>query len=241
MATFVLIPGGGCDSSYWRPLVAELRERGHEAVRVDLPCEDDAAGLAEYADAAVEQIGDRTGLIVVAHSLGGFTGPLVCERVPVDLLVMLTAMTPSPGETPGEWWTATGHDQAMREAAGHHGPPEEDHGFDPVFYHDVPAELVAEVEQHPRGQSGTPMKEPWPLPAWPRVPTKFLLCRGDRLFPAEFMRRVVRERLGIVPDEIDGGHMVMLSRPAELADRLVAYARHNRHEAGAPRTTSPSP
>jgi hypothetical protein len=25
------------------------------------------------------------------------------------------------------------------------------------------------------------------------------------------------------PDEMPGGHMVMLSRPAELADRLVSY------------------
>jgi pimeloyl-ACP methyl ester carboxylesterase len=226
MATFVLIPGGGCDPSYWRLLAAALRDRGHDAVSVDLPCEDDSAGLAEYADATVEQIGDRTDLIVVAHSFGGFTGPLVCERVPVDALVMLTAMIPSPGETPGEWWTATGHDQAMREAAGRYGAPEEDHDIDPVFYHDVPAELAAEAEKHSRGQSATPVNEPWPLPAWPHVPTKFLLCRGDRLFPTEFMRRVVRQRLGIVPDEIDGGHMVMLSRPGELADRLVGYQRH---------------
>jgi hypothetical protein len=34
---------------------------------------------------------------------------------------------------------------------------------------------------------------------------------------------VVRERLGITPDEIDGDHCVALSRPRELADRLDAY------------------
>jgi hypothetical protein len=51
-----------------------------------------------------------------------------------------------------------------------------------------------------------------------------LLCRGDRLFPAPFLRRVARERLGITPDEIDGGHTPALSRPVELADRLDAYA-----------------
>jgi hypothetical protein len=44
--------------------------------------------------------------------------------------------------------------------------------------------------------------------------------RDDRLFPAVFQRRVARERLGIDTDEIDGGHMVALSRPRELADRL---------------------
>jgi hypothetical protein len=46
----------------------------------------------------------------------------------------------------------------------------------------------------------------------------------DRLFPAKLLRRVVKERLGITPDEIDGGHCIALSRPRELAERLVAYA-----------------
>ena len=38
-----------------------------------------------------------------------------------------------------------------------------------------------------------------------------------------FMRRVVPERLGIVPDEMGGGHLVALSRPEELVERLEAY------------------
>ena len=50
------------------------------------------------------------------------------------------------------------------------------------------------------------------------------MCRDDRLFPAPFLRRVARERLGITPDEIDGGHTPALSRPKELAARLEAYA-----------------
>jgi hypothetical protein len=55
------------------------------------------------------------------------------------------------------------------------------------------------------------------------VPTRFLLCRDDRMFPAGWTRRVVRERLGIVPDEIDGGHYISVSRPQELAERLESY------------------
>jgi hypothetical protein len=43
------------------------------------------------------------------------------------------------------------------------------------------------------------------------------------MFPASWMRGVVRERLGIVPDEIDGGHCPALSRPRELAERLETY------------------
>jgi pimeloyl-ACP methyl ester carboxylesterase len=212
MTTFVLIPGAGSGPEYWGPLAAELRARGHDPVPVDLPCEDDTAGLPEYADAAVAAIGDRPELVVVGHSFGGFTAPLVCERVSVDVLVMLQAMIPRPGEAPGDWWANTGH------TAG-------DDDVVETYYHDVPPDLVDLGMGAVREQSAARMRDPWPLAAWPEVPTKFLLCRDDRFFTAEFMRRVVRERLGIVPEEIATGHCPMLARPSELADRLEAYAR----------------
>jgi hypothetical protein len=43
------------------------------------------------------------------------------------------------------------------------------------------------------------------------------------MFPLKFQQRIARERLGLEVDEIDGGHMVAMSNPAELADRLEAY------------------
>ncbi|WP_219418070.1 alpha/beta fold hydrolase [Pseudonocardia nigra] len=211
MTTFALIPGAATDRWYWHLLEAELRARGHETVAVDLPCDDDAAGLPEYADAAVAAIGDRSDVVVVAHSFGGFTGPLVCARRPVRRLVLVTAMVPRPGEAPGDWWANTGHEQA---------PAVDDVD---LFLHDVPAGLAAEAMRHGRDQSGTPMSAPWPLDAWPDVPTSFLLCRDDKFFPADFVRRVVRDRLGVIPDEMDGSHHPMLSRPRELADRLEGH------------------
>lgn len=56
------------------------------------------------------------------------------------------------------------------------------------------------------------------------MPTRFVLCTGDRFFPPEFMRRVVADRLGVAPDEIAAGHAVALSRPKELASLLVSYS-----------------
>jgi len=73
--------------------------------------------------------------------------------------------------------------------------------------------------------SDTPGKEPWPLSAWPDVPTRYLLCLDDRLFPPAWVRRVVRARLRITPDEIDSGHTPALSHPSELVRRLEAYRR----------------
>ena len=75
-----------------------------------------------------------------------------------------------------------------------------------------------------RPQSDTPGRLPWPLSAWPPIPTRFVLCTEDRYFPAGFMRRVVAERLGVVPDEIAAGHAVALSCPKELAGLLAGYA-----------------
>jgi hypothetical protein len=170
----------------------------------------------------VGAVGDRTGLIVVAQSFGGFTAPLVCDRVPVDLLVLLAGMVPAPAERPEDWLANTGYADARREQAEREGPPPEDDIG--LFYHDVPADLAAEALRRGRHQSDTPGQQPWPLAAWPDVPTRFVLPRDDRCFAAGWMRGVVLERLGILPDEIDGGHCVMLSRPRELADLLEGYA-----------------
>jgi pimeloyl-ACP methyl ester carboxylesterase len=215
MSTFILIHGAGDVGWYWHLVEAELRERGHDTVAPDLPCDDDAAGLPEYADAVVEAIGDRTDLVVVAQSVGGFTAPLVCDRVPVKLLVLVAPMIPAPKEAPADYLANTRYGEEVQERY------EDDIA---LFYQDVPPELVAEARRRSRKQSETRLAEPSPLAAWPDVPTRVLLCRDDRLFPAAFVRRVAQERLGIVPDEIDGGHTVALSHPKELAERLEAYA-----------------
>jgi pimeloyl-ACP methyl ester carboxylesterase len=225
MATYVLIPGAGSTPWYWHRVEPELRRRGHEVVAVDLPCDDDSAGFPEYADVVIDAIGDRTEVVLVAQSLGAFTAPLVADRVPVELIVLVAPMVPAPGESGGDWWSNTGQSEAMRAYAEAEGRDPDATDAATIFVHDLPRDLVAESLQEVRDQSGTPFEAPWPLAAWPDVPTQVLITRHDRLFPAAFQRRVVRERLGIVPDEIDGGHLPALSRPQELADRLDAYAK----------------
>jgi pimeloyl-ACP methyl ester carboxylesterase len=62
--------------------------------------------------------------------------------------------------------------------------------------------------------------QPYPLKAWPDVPTRVIVGRDDRFFPAAFQRRVADERLGITPEEVPGGHLAALSHPVELAAQL---------------------
>ena len=218
--TYLFIPGAGSSPWIWHLVVDELARRGQEAVTVDLPCDDDSCELSDYVDAAVAAVGDRRELVVVAHSLGAFTGVLLCERVPVDLLVLVAAMVPAPGESPGDWWANTGWEEARRAEVERLGG---DDSLEATFVHDLPPALVAEVDTHVRNQSGKPFEKPFQIERWPDVETRFLLCRDDRFFPAEFQRRVVRERLGFTPDEMGGGHLPMLARPVELVDRLESY------------------
>lgn len=216
MATFVLIHGAGDSGWYWHLVEQELRQHGHDTLAPDLPCDDDSAGLAEYADTVLTAIGGRRGLIVVAQSFGGFTAPLVAARVPVNMLILVAGMVPAPGERPDDWSADTGFDAVMDQQAQRYA------GQD-LTYQDVPPALAELARRNARDQSDTPGHAPWPLDAWPPVPTKFVLCTEDRFFPPEFMRRVVADRLGVVPDEMAAGHAVALSRPKELARLLASY------------------
>jgi pimeloyl-ACP methyl ester carboxylesterase len=185
MSVFVLVPGAGGAAWYWHRVVPELRARGHEAVAVDLPGADESAGLPEYADAVAEAIGGRHDVVLVAQSMGGFTAPVVCARIPVRLLVLLNAMIPLPGETPGAWWDNTGWESARIAAARAGGYPAE---FDlaTYFLHDVPAEVVATGEGHNFPEADIAFGQPCAIERWPDVPTRVLSHRraSGRLVPS---------------------------------------------------------
>ncbi|MET7621656.1 alpha/beta hydrolase [Streptomyces sp. NPDC005408] len=223
MATYVLIPGADGRAWYWHRVVPELRARGHDVVTVDLP-QDNSAGLAEYTDAVVRAIGAATvgELVLVAQSLAGFIAPLVCDRAPVDRLILVNAMVPAPGETAGDWWANTGQAEARAAFAAQQGrDPDADFDLLTDFFHDVPQEVTDEaMAQGEAGPSEAVFTQPWPLSAWPDVPTRFIQGREDRFFPLDFQRRIAKERLGIAVEEMPGGHLLALSRPAELAELI---------------------
>jgi len=219
---FVLVPGAGGQAWYWHRVVEALQARGRTAVAVDLPADDDRAGLAAYADVIVGAAAGLDDVVLVAQSMGGLSAPLACERLPASLLVFVNAMIPAFGETGSEWWENTGQEQAAAEAAAAQGRTVDD--LDDVFFHDIPADLVAAAITVEREQSMTPFAEPFPQKRLPDVPIKVIASREDRLFPPAFQRRVAMDRIGITPDQIPGGHLAQLSQPDAIADLLVTYA-----------------
>lgn len=224
MATYVLIHGAS-DAFYWHRVIPLLRDRGHDVVAPDLPIGDEKANFADYADTVLQAIGNRSDLIVVGQSMGAYTAPLVCQRVQVDLLVLVAPMIPVPGETPGEWWDNTGQPDAQRELDVREGrDPETTFDVMTTFLHDVPQDVINDVLAHgvPE-QAESIFAQPWPLEAWPDVPTRVLVGRDDRLFPLDLARRVAKERLGITPDETPGGHLLALGHPDAVVDWLESY------------------
>jgi pimeloyl-ACP methyl ester carboxylesterase len=223
---FLLIPGAGGDAWVWSRVEPELVALGHTAVSIDLPVEDETAGIEEYSRTALSAIEGLTDPVVVGLSLGSFTAALVCLEAATTSLVFVNGMLPLPGETPGEWWDATGQSRA-RAANDVREGRDPDAAFDPMttFFHDVPADIVGEAGEHNRVQSNGPFTSAWALPRWPDVPIHVVIGRDDRFFPEEFQRRLTEQRLGIEPEVIDGGHLLPLSSPVELATLLDSYAR----------------
>jgi pimeloyl-ACP methyl ester carboxylesterase len=218
----VLIPGAGGQAWVWHLVEADLRRRGYDAFAVDLPAADESRGLPAYAEAVVDAIGDRVPVAIAAYSLGAFTAPLVWQRVPTRQVIFVNAMIPQPGETPGAWWDNVGWEQARTAAARRDGYSP---GFDldTYFLHDIPAELREQMAGHDVPQSGGPFGDVCAFDRWPDIPVHVIAGRDDRFFPVELQQRVARERLGVEPDVVPGGHLAALSRPAELAAAIAGY------------------
>jgi len=215
---YVLIPGAGGRAWYWHLVAPVLAERGHRATAVELPADDDTKGLSDYARAVLDAVGVTQEVVVVAASLGAFTAPLVAGALHAEKVVLVNAMIPMPGESPGAWWANTGAVEARGARATRLGYPVE---FDPGTYmfHDVPPEVLATVTAKGE-QSQRPFRDPCTFTAWP-TSTTVVSAKGDRFFPLEFQQQLARQRLGVDPVIVPGGHLVALSRPDELTTAIL--------------------
>ena len=221
--TFVLVPGAGGDAWYWHRVAPLLEAGGHRAIPVGLPAADGSATLSDYAAEIKSAAKGSSTIVIVAQSLGGFSAPMAVDELDVQELIFVNAMIPAPGESPGAWFSNTGQDDAARQMAERDGrSPEFD--FVEDFFHDVPDDVrAAAFERGEPVQSETPMWSVFPLDRLPDIPTRVISGRDDRLFPIDFQRRLATQRLGLDIEEIPGGHLIALSHPSQLADRLLAH------------------
>jgi pimeloyl-ACP methyl ester carboxylesterase len=220
---FALVHGAYHGAWCWDRLRTELERDGHTTSAADLPCEDPEAGAEHYAELVLRAIPLGTEVVLVGHSLGGLTIPVVASRTPTLMTVYLCALVPVPGLTFDSQHAHFGTGfQPSAPAIGHPDGsaswPEA--GALEVFYHDCDPQIARDSAARLRKQHWRVTQEVTPLSEWPAVSAAYILCTEDRMVSADYGRRASRSLLGSEPAELPGGHSPFLSRPRELATVL---------------------
>jgi pimeloyl-ACP methyl ester carboxylesterase len=216
--TFGLVHGGAHGAWCWDKLVDVLGRLGHRGIAMDLPCDDEDAGAAEYAAVVEEALSDVDGeVVLVAHSLGGLTVPLVARARPTSRMIFLSGLLPSPGLSLRDQQAA--EPEMMFPYRGGRA------GLRERFYNTCAPEDADRAMALLRPQALKPFVETTPLAAWPELPSSYVLCTEDRACNPAWSRRAARERLGVEPIELEGSdHSPFLGRPDELARLVVERA-----------------
>jgi hypothetical protein len=202
MATFSLVHGAWHGGWCWDFVRAELEARGHVVHAPDLPCEDVAAGVEEYA--ACVPPAD----VVVGHSLGGLTIPSVEARTHV----FLAALVPGTGWD-GVFVPGFG-DARVRDELGRSYYPDPADAARDLQYPAEHAHLTGRLRrQAPYEGASASVERP-----------AYVVCTRDAAIRPEWQRHLARDVLGVEPLELDAGHSPMLEFPRELAVILNGLA-----------------
>jgi pimeloyl-ACP methyl ester carboxylesterase len=224
MALFALVHGGGHGGWCWEELRPELERRGHGAATPDLPFEDEWGGARVWADTVVSAIDSavESDVVVVGHSMGGMCVPLVATLRPVMRMVFLGAMVPVPGRVYAEYLAE--NPDAVTFDAGRGSPGPSGLSWESArdgFYADCGEEVARRAYDRLRPTPLVVFSERCPIDTWPDVPSTSIVMQDDRAVGPAWSRRAAA-RIGADVVELEGSHSPFYSRPAELADVLVA-------------------
>jgi pimeloyl-ACP methyl ester carboxylesterase len=226
MAHFLLLHGACHDGWCWDAVASILDAAGHRTTVPDLPCESLDAGLAESAAAAVAALPDAVGdVVVVGHSLGALLAPLVAHRVPTRRMIMLAGVVGAPGRSLESLATEDADRDVPLQDSDLEFDAEgrfrfTDAGARRVLYHDCPRDVADAAIARLRFQRSM-WRDVADFGAWPQVETMSIVCADDRVVDPAWSRRVARDRLGVEPVELPGGHSPFLARPAAVAAVLM--------------------
>jgi pimeloyl-ACP methyl ester carboxylesterase len=229
MTTFGLVHGAWHDATCWEQLRPLLEERGHAVVTPTLPCDDVAASFSDYADVAVAALADAgDDVVLVGHSLGSETIPIVAARRPVRLLVYLTPSLQSLPRPEGQPTVTRDGLHVPMDGDGR-STWEEDEAVRQMYARLEPG-VARTLARALRPQAMTFGGAAYPLDAAPDVPAAMIYTTDDELLRPEYARWAAEHVLGVEPIELPGGHFPMVERPEEVAELLVGLAER----AGAP-------
>jgi pimeloyl-ACP methyl ester carboxylesterase len=231
MTTFALVHGAWHGAWCWEHLTPLLQQAGHDVVAMDLPCDDGSASFDDYADVVCAVLDGHDDVVLVGHSQGGHTVPLVAARRPVRHLVYLCALVPDIGRS---LFDQLSDELEMLNPVYEQGLSVPDEQLRQVwsdldiacavFYGDCDEPTKKAAIDRLRPQSAYPAILPCSLTEFPAVKTTYVVCSDDRMLRPEWSRRTARDRIGAGLIELPGDHSPFYSRPSALADVLLGLA-----------------
>ena len=218
----VLVHGAFADGSGWRGVYDILTERGYRVSIVQNPLtslDDDVAATHRIIE---RQEGPS---VLVGHSYGGTVITEAGIHPKVAGLVYVSALAPDVGETTGdqfadippppEFIIETGADgfgfvNLEQFKTGFAGDTTD---ADAAFLRDSQVPINMQIFGDPVSHA-----------AWAEKPSWAVIATEDKAIDPELLRHTA-DRIGAVPVEVQGSHVVFLTRPDAVADVIDRAAR----------------
>jgi pimeloyl-ACP methyl ester carboxylesterase len=226
--TVVLVHGAFADGSSWSGVIERLSTRGITTVAVANPLRGVSADSAYLASVLGQTPGP---IILVGHSYGGaLISNAATGNENVVALVFVAAFAPDEGEVLGQV-EAGSKDSVLNSALVPRQYPTADGGSATEFFidpakardafasdvSDQQAVLIAAVQ---RPVAELAFGEPSGPPAWKEKPCWAVVATGDKAAGTDVVRSMA-ERAGATITEVEGSHVIMISRPDVVADVIM--------------------
>jgi pimeloyl-ACP methyl ester carboxylesterase len=230
--TVVLVDGAFADASSWSGVVERLHAAGVQVTAPANPLRGISVDSA-YLASVVRQIPGP--VLVVGHSYGGAVISNAATRASIVVgLVFVAAFAPDEGERLGEV-EAGSRDSVLNSALVSLQYPSGDgmqtaveFAIDPAkfrdaFAADLPIEQTAVMAATQRPVAESAFSEASGAPAWKTLPSWAVVASGDKAAGADVVRAMA-ERAGATVTEVDGSHVIMISRPETVAEVILTAA-----------------
>jgi pimeloyl-ACP methyl ester carboxylesterase len=231
--TIVLVHGAFADASGWNGVVELLLQQGYAVVAPANPLRGVVPDSA-YLASRIDQI--EGPVLLVGHSYGGAViTNAAATAMNVVGLVYVCGFAPDEGERLMEvenGSTDSVLDTALVQLRYPRGPGGEtavEFAIDPalfreVFAADLPAEQTAVMAATQRPVAGLAFNEPNGPPAWKKLPSWAVVATGDKAAGSDVVRSMA-QRAGAEIVEVEGSHVIMMSRPQVVTDLILTAAR----------------
>jgi pimeloyl-ACP methyl ester carboxylesterase len=232
--TIVLVHGAFADASSWNGVIERLQQQeGYTVIAPPNPLRGVAADSA-YLASLLNQIDGP--VLLTGHSYGGAVITNAATSAPnVVGLVYVAAFAPDEGENLGD--VENGSKDSVLNAAlvqytyptGHDGETSVEFAINPArireaFAADLPAETTALMAATQRPVAAAAFRDASGPPAWRKLPSWAVVATGDKAAGADVVRAHAR-RAGADMVEVEGSHVIMISKPEAVSEHILKAAR----------------